>query len=68
MSLFTHEARQFKFDVLREVARRTFEGRLSESTPDELAMLLIPTSQASFIRKGKSFVKEPEWQLAKHRL
>ena len=61
MSLFTHEARQFKFDVLREVARRTFEGRLSESTPDELAMLLIPTSQASFrccVYKEREIIRE----------
>ena len=48
MSLFSHEARQFKFDVLREVARRNFEGKMSEQLEDELAYLLIPTRSASF--------------------
>lgn len=48
MSLFTHEARQFKFDVLREVAHRSFSGNIGDSLEDELARLLIPTNDASF--------------------
>ena len=48
MSLFTHEARQFKFDVLREVAHRSFSGNIADSLEDELARLLIPNNDASF--------------------
>lgn len=48
MSLFDHEARQFKFDVLREVSKCTFEGKLSEDLIDEMAMKLIPTNHADF--------------------
>lgn len=61
MSLFTHEARQFKFDVLREVAKRSFEGRLNENLPDELAQLLIPTQLASFrccIYKEREIIRQ----------
>lgn len=48
MSLFDHEARQFKFDVLREVSKRSFEGTLNEDVADELAYTLIPTTKAEF--------------------
>ncbi len=48
MSLFEHEARQFKFDVLREVSHRCFEGKLNESITDELAYQLIPGKRADF--------------------
>lgn len=48
MSLFDHEARQFKFDVLREVSKRTFSGTLNEDTCDVLANILIPTQKADF--------------------
>ncbi len=48
MSLFDHEARQFKFDVLREVSKRSFEGRINEDTCDEIANLLIPGKHADF--------------------
>ncbi len=48
MSLFEHEARQFKFDVLREVSHRSFEGKLNESVIDELAYLLIPGKRAEY--------------------
>lgn len=41
MSLFEHEARQFKFDVLREISKRAYEGTLNEDTIDEVANLLI---------------------------
>ncbi|MEG0470377.1 MAG: hypothetical protein RR562_10755, partial [Longicatena sp.] len=48
MSLFTHEARQFKFDVLLEVSRRAFSGTINEDTCDEVANLLIPGKRADF--------------------
>lgn len=48
MSLFEHEARQFKFDVLREVSHRCFEGKLDETIIDELAYQLIPGKHADF--------------------
>lgn len=48
MSLFEHEARQFKFDVLREVSQRAFEGQLDETVCNDLAYQLIPTNQANF--------------------
>lgn len=48
MSLFEHEARQFKFDVLREVSHRCFEGKLKESIADDLAYLLIPGKRADY--------------------
>lgn len=48
MSLFEHEARQFKFDVLREVSHRSFEGKLDDSVIDELAYLLIPGKHADY--------------------
>ena len=48
MSLFEHEARQFKFDVLREVSHRCFQGKLDDSVVDELAYLLIPGKRANF--------------------
>lgn len=48
MSLFEHEARQFKFDVLREVSRRCFDGKLDETIVDDLAYQLIPGKHADF--------------------
>lgn len=61
MSLFTHEARQFKFDVLREVARRSFEGKINEDTVDEIATFLIPTNHADFrccVYKEREIIRE----------
>ncbi len=61
MSLFTHEARQFKFDVLREVAKRSFEGKINEGTPDEMATYLIPTNHADFrccVYKEREIIRE----------
>lgn len=61
MSLFEHEARQFKFDVMREVSKRAFEGRLNEDTMDEIANLLIPTNKAEFrccIYKEKEVIRQ----------
>lgn len=61
MSLFTHEARQFKFDVLREVAKRGFEGRITEGIADELAVTLIPTNHAEFrccVYKEREVIRE----------
>lgn len=61
MSLFTHEARQFKFDVLREVAKRSFDGRINEATPDEVAVLLVSTNRAEFrccVYKEREIIRE----------
>ena len=61
MSMFQHEAKQFKFDVLREVSKRAFEGSLNPNTPDELAHLLIPTNTAHFrccIYKEREIIRE----------
>jgi ferredoxin hydrogenase large subunit len=48
MGLFEHEARQFKFDVLREVALHAYENTLTQNIEDELAYKLIPTTKADF--------------------
>lgn len=61
MSLFDHEARQFKFDVLREVSRRSFEGTLSEEVENDLAYQLIPTTKADFrccVYKEREIIRE----------
>ena len=48
MSMFEHEAKQFKFDVMREVSMRAFKGALNDNTPDDIAQLLIPKGKANF--------------------
>lgn len=48
MGLFEHEARQFKFDVLREVASHAYDNTLTPNIEDELAYKLIPTTKAEF--------------------
>ncbi len=48
MGLFDHEARQFKFDVLREVAHKAYQGTLHANVDDEIAHKLIPTLRADF--------------------
>lgn len=61
MSLFDHEARQFKFDVLREVSKRAFDGRLNDDVCDEVANLLIPGKHAEFrccIYKEKEIIRQ----------
>ncbi len=61
MNLFTHDARQFKFDVLREVAKRAFRGTLSPMIEEELANLLIPNSkkaQRCCIYKEREIIRE----------
>lgn len=61
MSLFEHEARQFKFDVMREVSKRAFSGKLNTDTVDEIANLLIPTKKAEFrccIYKEKEILRQ----------
>ena len=61
MSLFDHEARQFKFDVLKEVSKRAFEGRLNENTCDEIARVLIPGKHADFrccVYKEREIIRE----------
>lgn len=61
MSLFEHEARQFKFDVMREVSKRAFDGKLNTDTVEEIANLLIPTKKAQFrccIYKEKEILRQ----------
>lgn len=61
MSLFSHEARQFKFDVLREVAKKGFEGNISETIADEIAVKIIPTNRAEFrccVYKEREVIRE----------
>ncbi|MEF9967131.1 MAG: 4Fe-4S binding protein, partial [Longicatena sp.] len=61
MSLFDHEARQFKFDVLKEVSKRAFLGKLNEDVCDEVANLLIPGKKADFrccIYKEKEIIRQ----------
>ncbi len=48
MGLFDHEARQFKFDVLREVSIKAFDGSLTDKFDDEMAYKLIPGMTADF--------------------
>jgi ferredoxin hydrogenase large subunit len=48
MGLFDHEARQFKFDVLREVALAAYDQRLDQDFADQLAYKLIPTTESLF--------------------
>ncbi len=48
MSLFKNDSRQFKFDILREVASATFEGDLSEERINNFGKKLIPTTKADF--------------------
>ena len=48
MGLFDHEARQFKFDVLREVSIHAYDGTLTDHFDDELAYKLIPNNHADF--------------------
>ena len=83
MSLFDHEARQFKFDVLREVSKRAFDGKLNDDVCDEVANLLIPGKHAEFrcciykereiirqrvrLAEGKSYASGREWRLVSRR-
>lgn len=46
MGLFDNEARQFKFDVLREVAIAAFNEDIPSTLDDDLAYKLIPTLKA----------------------
>lgn len=61
MNLFDNEARQFKFDVLREVSKRTFANECGENTPDILAKFLIPNTKANFrccVYKEREVIRE----------
>ncbi|MBR5003951.1 MAG: hypothetical protein IKY14_00630, partial [Erysipelotrichaceae bacterium] len=61
MSMFQHDAKQFKFDVLREVSKRCYDGRLTDNTPDELAHLLVSSNTDRFrccIYKERAIVAE----------
>ncbi len=48
MTLFNHEARQLKFDVLKEVSERAYLGTLCDESSDEIANLLIPTKRPDY--------------------
>lgn len=48
MSMFKHEARQWKFDILREVATMAFDETLSEEKASELPRKMIPGTRADF--------------------
>lgn len=48
MSMFKHEARQWKFDVLREVAIMAFNGTLTDEKVNALPRKLIPGKKADF--------------------
>jgi len=48
MGLFDYEARQFKFDILREVSIHAFDGTLTDNFDDQLAYKLIPLTHADF--------------------
>ena len=70
MSLFEHEARQFKFDVLREVSKRAFNGKINEDTCDEIADLLIPGKKADYrccIYKEKEIIRQRTRMAENHR-
>ena len=66
MSMFQHEAKQFKFDILREVSKRCYEGTLNDNTPDELAHLLVSSNTDRFrccIYKERAILKFIEDQV-----
>lgn len=48
MGLFDHEARQLKFDVLVEVAHRSYSESIDSNIEDDIAYKLIPTPKADF--------------------
>ena len=48
MALFSNDSRQFKFDILREIAEECFGGYLSEENVNNYAKLLIPGTKANF--------------------
>ncbi len=48
MGLFSSDARQFKFDILREVSEETFNGDLSDENIFEYAKKLIPGTKANY--------------------
>ncbi len=48
MNMFKHESRQFKFDVLREVAIRGFEKRITPDIANEIAHLLVQKHDDKF--------------------
>ncbi|MEF9968116.1 MAG: 4Fe-4S binding protein, partial [Longicatena sp.] len=48
MSLFKHEARQFKFDILREIAEEAFQDELTEEKIQAFTKKLIPGTNADF--------------------
>lgn len=45
MSMFNHEARQFKFDVLKEISQLAYEGKLTDDSAAAISRKLIPGAQ-----------------------
>ena len=61
MSLFSHDARRFKFEVLKAVSRKAYAGTLSLSACDEIAYQLIPTTKADYrccVYKEREVIRE----------
>ena len=48
MGLFKHDARIFKFDILIEVARKTFDGTLTDEAMQRYIMALAPGNKSQF--------------------
>ncbi len=48
MGLFKHDARVLKFDILREVAEETFEGRLKDESIQKYIHQLAPGNKTQF--------------------
>ena len=48
MSMFNHEARQFKFDVLKEISQLAYEGKLTDDSAAAISRKLIPGRKAEF--------------------
>ena len=57
MSIFNHDARLFKFEVLTDVSNRAYKGTLNENTPDEVAEKFIYDTLDSF-RKDRETEKD----------
>ena len=58
MGLFDHEARQFKFDVLREVSIHAYDGTLTEKFDDDKKLSLLQRSQET--RESNEILKKFE--------
>jgi ferredoxin hydrogenase large subunit len=61
MSLFSHDARRFKFEVLKAVSERAYQGTLTVNSSEEIAHLLIPTTRADYrccVYKEREVIRE----------